>query len=146
MIYSNACEYGIRAMVHLVGAGDKRMLAREISEREGIPGPFLGKVFQTLVKAGLLNSSKGPGGGFTLARDPAKITIYDIRQAVDGIDDLEGCAVGLAQCSDDTPCPLHDSWKPVRAQIKAYLTKTTLTDMAAAMERKRAAAKRRRAR
>lgn len=138
MIYSNACEYGIRAMVHLADyAPGTRVLARDVSDKEGIPGPFLGKVFQTLVKAGLLTSSKGPGGGFSLARDASEITLLDIRAAIDGIRDLEGCAVGLSECNDEQPCPLHDSWSPIREQIKAYLAKTTLTDMAAATRRKK---------
>lgn len=139
MIYSNACEYGIRAMVHLADyAVGTRVLARDVSDKEGIPGPFLGKVFQTLVKAGLLTSSKGPGGGFSLARDPAQITLLDIRAAIDGVRDLEACAVGLAECSDDQRCPLHDSWSPIRDRIKSYLTETTLEDMATATRKKKA--------
>lgn len=139
MIYSNACEYGIRAMVHLADyAVGTRVLARDVSDKEGIPGPFLGKVFQTLVKAGLLTSSKGPGGGFSLAREASEITLYDIRAAIDGVRDLESCAVGLAECSDDQPCPMHDSWKPIKEQIKSYLVNTTLKDMAEATRKKKA--------
>src|SRR5678810_1510050 len=62
MIHSSACEYAIRAMTYVAGhEPGKRLLARDISEHEKIPGPFLGKIFQTLVRAGLLKSSKGPG-------------------------------------------------------------------------------------
>ena len=141
MIYSNACEYGIRAMVYLVGRGEtKRVLLKDISENEDIPGPFLGKVFQILVKSGLLNSSKGPGGGYQLARPPAEITLYNIFCAIDGDRELEGCAAGLDECSDLTRCPPHDSWKPIRESIKNYLMTTTLSDMALAVEQKRGAA------
>ena len=139
MIYSNACEYGIRAMVHLADyAVGTRVLARDVSEKENIPGPFLGTVFQTLVKAGLLTSSKGPGGGFSLARPANEISLLDVRAAIDGIRDLEGCAVGLAECSDEQRCPLHDSWQPIREQITTYLSGTTLADMAAATRKKQA--------
>lgn len=138
MIYSSACEYAIRAMAYLVGSEDgKRILAREVSESENIPGPFLGKVFQTLVKGGLLVSTKGPGGGFSLAKDPKVITLLDIYSVVDGINDLERCAAGLSECLDDTPCPLHDSWKPIKAKIRSYLETTTLEQMAAATRKKR---------
>ncbi len=138
MIYSSACEYAIRAMAYLATRETgQRALAREVAEKENIPGPFLGKVFQTLVKGGLLNSTKGPGGGFSLARDPEEITLYDIRAVVDGVGDLEECAVGLSECSDDQPCPLHDSWKPIRTQIVDYLKATTLREMADATSRKR---------
>jgi Rrf2 family protein len=139
MIYSSACEYAIRAMAYLVEQGSgARVLAREVAENESIPGPFLGKVFQTLVKGGLLTSTKGPGGGFSLAQDPVGISLYDIRAVVDGVADLDACAAGLAECSDEQPCPLHDSWKPIRAQIRTYLESTTLAQMAAASKKKKA--------
>lgn len=140
MIYSNACEYGIRALVYLVErGGGKRVLLRDIAKNEDIPGPFLGKVFQTLVKAGLLKSTKGPGGGYEMARSADSVTLYDILCTIDGDKDLEGCAVGLSECTDEQRCPLHDSWQPIRESIKTYLMNTTLVDMASAVEKKRKA-------
>ncbi len=138
MIYSSACEYAIRAMAYLVEQGPgARVLAREVAQNEDIPGPFLGKVFQTLVKGGLLTSTKGPGGGFSLAKNPESISLLNIRAVVDGVIDLDACAAGLAECDDEQPCPLHDSWKPIRAQIRAYLEKTNLAQMAAASKKKK---------
>ena len=143
MIHSSACEYAIRAMTHMASVPPgTRMLARNVAAHERIPGPFLGKVFQTLVRADLLESNKGPGGGFSLARDPAAITLFDIYQAIDGTMYLDGCAVGLARCSDETPCPLHERWKPVRERIRSYLQSTTLADMAEATRKKRASLER----
>jgi Rrf2 family protein len=139
MIHSSACEYAIRAMTYVAGhESGKRLLARDISEHEKIPGPFLGKIFQTLVRAGLLKSSKGPGGGFSLAKDASAITLYDIYRAIDGTTYLDACAVGLARCSDEMPCPLHERWKPIREKIRTYLEATSLADMAAATRKKRA--------
>jgi len=134
VICSSACEYAIRAATHLalhppgafVSAGD-------ISDAEDIPAPFLSAVLQRLVAADLLRSARGPGGGYTLARAPAKISLYDIRAAIDGIADLEGCALGLGACSDDATCPLHETWKPIREQIRAYLVDTTLERTADAL-------------
>jgi Rrf2 family protein len=139
MIHSTACEYAIRAMTHLASfETGQRVLARDVSSHEKIPGPFLGKIFQTLVRAGLLTSNKGPGGGFALAKKPREITLFDIYQAVDGTTYLDACAVGLAKCSDDVPCPLHDRWKPIRERIRQYLQATSLADMAEATEKKMA--------
>ena len=139
MIHSSACEYAIRAMTYVAGhEPGKRLLARDISEHEKIPGPFLGKIFQTLVRAGLLKSSKGPGGGFALAKDASAISLYDIYRAIDGTTYLDACAVGLARCSDEMPCPLHERWKPIREKIRTYLEATSLADMAAATRKKRA--------
>jgi Rrf2 family transcriptional regulator, iron-sulfur cluster assembly transcription factor len=137
MIHSTACEYAIRAMTYLAAfEPGQRVLARDVSSHEKIPGPFLGKIFQTLVRAGLLTSNKGPGGGFALARRPSEIALFDIYQAVDGTTYLDACAVGLARCSDETPCPLHDRWKPIRERIRTYLQSTSLADMAEATEKK----------
>ncbi|HEX5131569.1 MAG TPA: Rrf2 family transcriptional regulator [Candidatus Krumholzibacteria bacterium] len=140
MIHSTACEYAIRAMTYLARfEKGQRVLARDVSAHEKIPGPFLGKIFQTLVRGGLLTSTKGPGGGFALARSPREIALFDIYQAVDGTTYLDACAVGLARCSDETPCPLHDRWKPIRERIRQYLQATSLSDMADATEKKLAA-------
>jgi Rrf2 family protein len=137
VIHSTACEYAIRATSYLARfETGQRVLARDVSQHEQIPGPFLGKIFQTLVRARLLTSNKGPGGGFALARDAKDITLLEIYQAIDGTTYLDACAVGLARCSDEMPCPLHDRWKPIRERIRMYLQATTLADMADATARK----------
>ena len=145
MIHSSACEYAIRAMTYVANfEPGTRLLARDISAHEHIPGPFLGKIFQTLVRAGLLKSSKGPGGGFALAKDPGSIMLYDIYRAVDGDGYLDACAVGLARCNDEMPCPLHERWKPIRERIRSYLQDTSLTAMVDATRRKQASGERER--
>ena len=116
---------------------DKRVQAQEIAEAEAIPAPFLAKVLQQLARSSLVNSFKGPGGGFNLNRSPKEISLYEIFRTVDGVEDLDRCAVGLAECNDLAPCPLHDTWKSVRVHLLQYLKKTTLEEMAAAVERKK---------
>lgn len=138
MIYSAACEYAIRAATHLaLRPQDELVKGRDISEAEGIPAPFLSAILQRLVAAELLRSARGPGGGYALALPPDQITLYDIKAAVDGVAELEACAVGLGACSDEVPCPLHDTWKPIREEIRRYLTETTLDRMAEALSSKR---------
>jgi Rrf2 family protein len=141
MIHSTSGEYAIRAMVALADSdAGRRVLARDLAKTAGIPAPFLGKILQTLAKARLVASTKGPGGGFSLARDAREITLLDIYIAIDGERHLGACAVGLARCSDEAPCPLHDRWKPIRESIRRYLTTTSLADMTRATRRKRALA------
>jgi len=138
VLYSAACEYAIRAATHLALRPREGLVkGRDISEAEGIPAPFLSAVLQQLVNADLLRSARGPGGGYALALPPEEITLYDIKVAVDGVSELEACAVGLAACSDEMPCPLHDTWKPIRERIKQYLNETTLDRMAEALASKR---------
>ncbi len=136
VLYSSAAEYAIRALTHLAlsesESGQPRPV-KELAEREEIPQHFLSKVFQTLARAGILSSTRGPHGGFALSRPASEITLCEIVQVIDGTDALERCVIGLAGCSDQHPCPHHHRWKPVRDQIKNYLQGTTLADLAQAV-------------
>lgn len=138
MLYSRPCEYAIRTMAYLARVSpDKRVQVQEIAASEGIPAPFLAKVLQQLARSNLVNSFKGPGGGFSLNRPSSAINLYEIFRVVDGVEDLDRCAVGLAECNDFAPCPLHDTWKSVRVHLLQYLKKTTLKEMASAVEGKK---------
>lgn len=139
MIYSSACEYAIRAMVFLAARheeGEERVKLKDIARAEELPSPFLSSILQRLVMEGILRSQRGPTGGYSLEYPPDEITLFHIKAAVDGTREFEECAVGLTTCSDRTPCPLHDSWKPIRERIRSYLEKTTLADMAASVQAK----------
>jgi len=138
MIYSTACEYAIRALIYLVEQQpDRFVLLREIAQAEGIPYAFLGKIFQNLVRAGFLRSAKGLHGGYALVRPAEGITLYNIKEVIDGTADLERCVTGLDRCSDEMICPLHETWKPLRREIKHFLQTTSLADIAKAMRKKR---------
>jgi Rrf2 family transcriptional regulator, iron-sulfur cluster assembly transcription factor len=139
MLYSSACGYAIRALTFLATqpAGVLGQL-RDIALAEDIPPAFLGKILQDLVHARLLRSSKGPHGGYALARRATAITLLDIKAAIDGTADLEGCASGFGRCSDDMPCPQHERFKPLRVAMKRYLATTTVADMVGALAEKRA--------
>ncbi|HLE37327.1 MAG TPA: Rrf2 family transcriptional regulator [Candidatus Acidoferrales bacterium] len=138
MLYSTPCEYAIRALAYLARSSDRSTAqGREIARAENIPAPALGKILQELVRKGLLDSRRGPGGGFRLTRRPGLITLRDVVAAIDGLDHFLECAVGLERCADDAPCPLHDTWKGLRAQVMNYLETTTLDEMARAVARKK---------
>ncbi|HKW97748.1 MAG TPA: Rrf2 family transcriptional regulator [Bryobacteraceae bacterium] len=138
MIYSRSSEYAIRAFVHLAQAPDgKFVMAKRIAAEEEIPVHFLAKILQQLARKGLLRSSKGPTGGFALRASASDIRLVDIVEALDGLAEYEKCASGLAQCSDDMPCALHDSWKALRSRIMDYLGRNTIADLAKALEQKR---------
>ena len=137
MIYSNACSYAIRAMSRLAMIRPQgNVLLEELCEGTDLPKHFVAKIFQDLVRRGLLTSAKGRGGGFALARKPTEITIYDIVEAVDGVESLDTCVVGMSRCDDDQPCPQHDQWKAIRTQLRKFLMDTTLEKMGRTLERK----------
>lgn len=137
MIYSNACAYGIRALSQLaLIRPDGYVLLDELCEGTDLPRHFLAKIFQDLVRHGLLTSAKGRGGGFALALRPERITLFDIVEAIDGVAMLSRCALGLTECDDEQPCPHHDQWFAIRQQIRVFLEDTTLEQMAATVESK----------
>lgn len=73
-----------------------------------------------------MESFRGPNGGVGLVRAANQISVIDIVAAIDGMGLFEGCALGLPQCSDKNPCPLHDAWRKRREDLKTMLTRTTL--------------------
>jgi Rrf2 family transcriptional regulator, iron-sulfur cluster assembly transcription factor len=127
MLFSKACEYGIRAMLFLASQeDDKPVRVREIAETLKIPIPFLSKIVHSLSRNQLIHSQKGPGGGVTLAKAPSEITLLQVVEVIDGLDLFRACALGLPHCSDDFPCPLHGQWGVLRTEIREMLTHRTL--------------------
>jgi len=138
MIYSRSAEYAIRAFVHLAQVPEgKYAMVKNIAEQEGIPAHFLAKILQQLARKGLLRSSKGPTGGFALRLDPSEISLFTIVEALDGMSEYQQCASGLAECNDEMPCSMHDSWVALRSRIMDYLERNTITDLVKALEQKR---------
>lgn len=105
------------------GAAD---IARQISA----PRNYLGKLLKRLAEAGLLESQKGKGGGFRLARDPHTITLYDVIEPIEHVSRWQACFLGRAECSDLAPCAVHQRWGRVRDQYLEFLRETTLADLA----------------
>ncbi len=137
MIYSRACGYAIRALAKLaLVRPDGYVLIEELCDEPNLPRDYVSKIFQDLRRSGILISAKGRGGGFALARPPETITLYEIVALIDGAKHFDECVVGLAQCDDDQPCPEHEMFKPIRRQIKRFLTHTTLAQMSKTLERK----------
>jgi Rrf2 family protein len=106
------------------------MLAKDIAERTGVPGPYLSKIMHALGKANLIRTKRGYKGGFVLTRPAREIAVLDVVQAVDGESALGGCLLGLTACADDRACPAHAFWKVQRAKIQARLAKLSLRDIA----------------
>jgi len=130
-IFSNPCKYALKATVHLAKhAGEDPLLLRKIAAAEGIPSSFLAKVLQKLARDGLLRSSKGPGGGFSLGRPASEITVLDIVDAVDGLSAIEVCLMDLEPCDPENPCPLHEAWSQIQDRIILLLENTTLEELA----------------
>ncbi|MBD3299348.1 MAG: Rrf2 family transcriptional regulator [candidate division Zixibacteria bacterium] len=130
MFLSSTCQHALRALICLAKHHDTGpVLVREIARSANIPRPFLSKILHDLTRVRLVRSVKGPGGGFVLNRSPEQTTLAQVIEAIDGLDRArEDCILGLNECSDDAPCPLHEYWKVARARYLETIETVTLRD------------------
>lgn len=129
-IFSKTCEYAMRSVffiAHRSNAG-KRVGIKEISEGIDSPEPFLAKIMQDLSRKGIVQSLKGPNGGFYMSSESLKRPLADIVKAVDGEGIFVGCGLGLEYCSESNPCPLHHEFKAIRNNIQRMLEDTAIGD------------------
>src|SRR3954463_2358249 len=137
MIFTNATEYAIRGLAELAGRSTGgNMLLDQLVTGTNLPRDFMAKIFQKLVRGGILVSAKGRGGGFALARPGHDISLMQVVESMEGPQILDRCVVGLEKCNDAMPCPQHDLYKPIRQRLKDYLNTTTLADLAATLKSK----------
>ena len=130
MEISATCDYAIRAMIDLGSLPeDVPALRSQVAERQGIPPSYMAKILRRLVQAGLLNSTRGTHGGFTLARPAEGITLLDIVESIDG-------AVLPAPCTNhDTGCRWADNcpgalwWPEIQLKVRAALADVTLESL-----------------
>ncbi|MEO8795364.1 MAG: Rrf2 family transcriptional regulator [Daejeonella sp.] len=129
-IFSKTCEYALRAVffiAHRTSEGG-RVGIKEIASGVGSPEYFLAKILQDLSKRGIVQSAKGPNGGFFMEEKSLKQPLSNIVLAVDGKALFTGCALGLEVCSEKEPCPLHNEFKNIRNQIQQLLQNTTIEE------------------
>ncbi|HSI91664.1 MAG TPA: Rrf2 family transcriptional regulator [Adhaeribacter sp.] len=124
-------EYGLRAMLYIAlhALPDKKVGIKEVANELELPLAFIGKILQDLVRKGLLASTKGPHGGFYLELPASSITIMDVIREIDGLEAFKRCGLGLKQCSDSHPCPLHQDFKVYRDGLAKLFSNRTLQDL-----------------
>ena len=127
---STACKDAIRAMVYIVKNEAKDYLSiQQIAKDLNLPFFFLSKILQKLVKAGFLESHRGPKGGVKLAKNPSRISLLDIVKTIDGDSFFTECILGFKECSDTEPCAIHENWVPRRRQIYEMFKNTNLEEI-----------------
>jgi Rrf2 family protein len=129
-LLTSTAEYALRAMAELSRCPPGTALrAVDLAKLTGVPDAYLAKVLRRLVNAGVLHATKGHGGGFTLARAPARIRFVEILEAVDSMPLADRCAFGRPKCSTVNPCPLHPVWSKLKDSFLGWARTTTLADV-----------------
>ncbi|MFK5857573.1 MAG: Rrf2 family transcriptional regulator [Bacteroidota bacterium] len=128
-MFSKSTEYAIRAIIFLSlrATPHKLIGTADIAHELGFPEAFLAKVLQNLVRKNLIVSIKGPGGGFCIEETTSNYSILDIVEVLEGLDFLNKCGLGLHNCSDEKPCPIHDEYQPVKQKIREALSSKTIS-------------------
>jgi len=133
-MFSKACEYGIKATLYIAEQAlntEKKIGVKDIAKQIGSPEAFTAKIMQILSRNKIVNSTKGPSGGFFIPKDQLdKIKLSQIVKAIDGDQIYRGCALGLDKCNADKPCPVHDKFKIIRDELADMLTQTSLLELA----------------
>lgn len=129
MLFSTATGYALRALAAMPEDGSYS-LAKDLAAHLGLPGPYLAKILQTLAQEGILNSVRGPRGGFKLARSAHKVTVGEVVSVLDGMEAMSGCVMGFINCDGrEKPCPLHHAWCEVKNHLEETLSMVTIRDL-----------------
>lgn len=131
-MFSKACEYAIRAALYVAikSTNGERLGLKEIAKEVDSPLPFTAKILQTLSREGIISSTKGPNGGFYLKPKSKPIPLSAIVRAIDGTDTLHTCGIGLKECSDRFPCPIHDQVKAYKESLRRAMNEKTIQELA----------------
>ncbi len=129
---SNASKYAIRAVLYLAenSSRNNKFGAKFIAEELEIPRPFIAKLLQKLAKNKVISSIKGPNGGFYTSSENLKKNICDILEIIENEDIFDGCFLGLPQCSDENPCPVHFIVLPFKEALLKKFKEQTIKDFA----------------
>jgi Rrf2 family transcriptional regulator, iron-sulfur cluster assembly transcription factor len=136
-MFSKTCEYGIRATIFIASESyqNKRVGLKDIAKKIDSPEAFTAKILQILSKDNIINSVKGVGGGFEIPRETMKdIKLAQIVNSLEGDRVFTGCGLGLSNCSDDHPCPMHEKFKSIRNELAFMLENTNLEELASGIK------------
>jgi Rrf2 family protein len=128
---SRKIDYAIRAMIHLAGIPDGTVVPfREIGRQMDVPEDFLAKILKTLVDQGLVKSTRGPHGGYALARNPVDVSFLDVIEAVEGPVALNVCLDGEDACGHTSACTMVDVWRRGQERMLDVYRQSRLADLA----------------
>jgi Rrf2 family transcriptional regulator, iron-sulfur cluster assembly transcription factor len=137
-MFSKTCEYAIRATIFIANKSNEgtNVGLKEIAQKIDSPVAFTAKILQKLVKDDLVSSNKGPHGGFSLTpKQQEDVFLIDVVRSIDGSQTYDGCGLGLSQCSEEKPCPIHFQFKDVRTRLKRMLEGTNIVSLLGELEK-----------
>lgn len=131
-MFSKACEYGIRASIFIAERSliGLKVSLKEVANAIDSPEAYTSKILQKLTRHEIVNSEKGPNGGYSIGEQQIdKVMLNEIVFAIDGDNVYQGCGLGLPKCDGAKPCPAHHQFKKIRDELKEMLETTTIKSL-----------------
>ena len=132
-MFSKTTEYALRATIYIAQKGSKENKLRidEIAKAIGSPQSFTAKILQQLTRNNsIVSSVRGPNGGFYLSERAKRLPVSAILEVMEENDFFKKCVLGLKQCSEIKPCPMHYEYKPIKLQLIDLFEKKTIQNLA----------------
>lgn len=132
-MFSQAVKYAVASLIELARRSGRRdhVKIKELAADIGIPYPFLAKIFPQLVRAGIVVSVRGRGGGVRFARSPHDVSLADVILAIEGERFFNDCPLNIGACEGNTYiCPYADLWDPVRDRLRSFMESLTIGELA----------------
>lgn len=131
MILSNSSKTALKAVIFLgsLQESGRKVNIREIAEELTENEHTLAKILQTLVKQGVIMSSKGPNGGFFISEQQIKQSLYTVAESIDGKNLFGRCGLGLHHCSAKHPCPIHFEYEEARSKAEELFRRKKISDL-----------------
>jgi Rrf2 family transcriptional regulator, iron-sulfur cluster assembly transcription factor len=131
MFFSKSFGYALRGILYTAVAckEKQRIQVDEMARELEVPRHFLGKIMKKVVKHGILHSTKGPYGGFSLNEITLSTSLFELITITDGDEQFESCVLRLKKCNATRPCPLHHKMETFKVEMKQLLTKTQIGDL-----------------
>lgn len=131
MLLSKSFGYALRGLLYIAFLHDenRKVQTSEIAAQLSVPKHFLGKIMQQLVKKGLLNSAKGPNGGFSLTEKTLSTPLTILMEITHDMDQFRYCVLKLKACNNLNPCPLHSEMEEIKNNMLEVFSKKTLGDL-----------------
>jgi Rrf2 family protein len=137
VLITRATEYAIRAVLFLAKQPRGEVVfKKDICRTQNITPAFLTKIFQPLIKAGMVGSQRGVGGGFFLLKNPEEVTLLEVVQAQEGPLYLNQCLTREGVCERDVFCPIHGAWREIRSELTNTLSRYSFAYLICEEEKK----------
>jgi len=129
MNLSNTSQYAIRVVSYMTFENETIYSASALISKLNVSDKYLKRILTQLSDHGILKSTQGRYGGYVLAKNPDKIRLIEIVEAMESVEKYFGCVLGFDECSDENQCSLHSKWAVIRNELMTFLNETTIKDV-----------------